>query len=323
MHVGDPLKSRPRKAAGAAEDRSAPQVPRDEGELALADFRQSIALVQTAGRIEHDLAETLRAMAREDNGVAAARRLRLADDAARAEQAAAETSERLRQRARWQAEQDDVIALSLVLEHAATLLLELAREENDVAGILSDLARGDRPELAPRRQHLAADASVAAKRAGELAYALLAEADTGAARPEEIAADSGVDPATSFGSALDQRLADLDRRIAELRQASQGRPSSDDPVHRSSEDVQWSVHQAELHCQQSAAHLLQTRQLAVEAFNRAASAHDRAADANARSAAAGIGDVAEHQKMTQFHRTAARADRQRAQELREKAANQK
>lgn len=53
--------------------------------------------------------------------------------------------------------------------------------------------------------------------------------------------------------------------------------------------------------------------LAVTAFLTAARAHHHAAEAHQRSIRAGAGDPAEHQRLTEFHRAAAEADRQRAE----------
>jgi len=199
----------------------------------LADFTRSIAVVETVRQVEEDVAETLRTLAAQAKGAVAARRLRLAEDAARGAQAAAEHGERLRQQARWWAEQ----------------------------------------------------------------------------------AGGGV----PLKSALRQRLADIDRRLAELRLAGP-KPPGDDPAARVVRDAQRCAQEAQRHCQDAVTHLLQAQQLAAEVLDRSASAHDRAAEANARSAGAGIGDVAEHNRMAAFHRAAAGADRQRAQEARILAA---
>jgi len=51
---------------------------------------------------------------------------------------------------------------------------------------------------------------------------------------------------------------------------------------------------------------------AVGALHRAAHAHSRASEAHARSIRAGVGDLAEHQRLAEFRRAAAEADRQRA-----------
>ena len=50
------------------------------------------------------------------------------------------------------------------------------------------------------------------------------------------------------------------------------------------------------------------------ALHRAARAHARASEAHEMSLRAGVGDMAEHQRLAEFHRAAAEADRQRAEE---------
>ena len=54
------------------------------------------------------------------------------------------------------------------------------------------------------------------------------------------------------------------------------------------------------------------RSAAVKAFGSAARAHHHAAEAHERSVRTGVGDLAEHQRLAEFHRAAADADRQRA-----------
>jgi len=231
---GEPRWSRrPQLKVAEEDDRSAAQAWRGGHAQMLADLTRSIAVAETARRVEEDVAETLRTLAAQGKGTVAARRLRLAEDAARGARAAAEYGERLRQQARRWA------------EHAGR--------------------------------------SVPLK------------------------------------SALHQRLADIDRRLAELQLAGP-KPRGDDPAPRMVRDAQWCAQEAQRHCQDAVTHLLQARQLAAEVLDRSAGAHDRAAEANARSAAAGIGDVAEHNRMAAVHRAAARADRQRAQEARILAA---
>jgi len=57
------------------------------------------------------------------------------------------------------------------------------------------------------------------------------------------------------------------------------------------------------------------RSAAVKAFGSAARAHHHVAEAHERSIRTGVGDVSEHRRMAEFHRAAAEADRQRAQEI--------
>ncbi|MBO0817965.1 MAG: GAF and ANTAR domain-containing protein, partial [Actinobacteria bacterium] len=55
------------------------------------------------------------------------------------------------------------------------------------------------------------------------------------------------------------------------------------------------------------------------ALHRAARAHAAASEAHERSVRARVGDMAEHQRLAEFHRVAAEADRQRAEEAESRA----
>src|SRR5262249_37708571 len=90
--------------AAEEDDHSAGRAWRGGEALTLDDFTRSIAVAATLSQVEEDLAETLRTMAAQAKGTVAARRLRLAEDAERGAQAAAEYGERLRQQARRGAE---------------------------------------------------------------------------------------------------------------------------------------------------------------------------------------------------------------------------
>jgi hypothetical protein len=116
---------------------------------------------------------------------------------------------------------------------------------------------------------------------------------------------------TELGLAISQRLADIDRRLAELRQA---RTTRLDQVTVTDEPWQARHHaqDAGRHRRDSLAHTQAVRQLLVQALLNAARAHDHAAEANERSASAGVGDIAGHRRRAEFHRAAAEADRQRA-----------
>jgi hypothetical protein len=122
------------------------------------------------------------------------------------------------------------------------------------------------------------------------------------------------DDGARLGVSISQRLAAINRRLAELREARQAeRHPATPPL-----DVLWEAQrhaaEAERHRRESIAHSLLVRQLVVQAFHNAARAHDHAAEANERSARSGIGDVAEHKRRARFHRAAAEADRQRARQ---------
>jgi len=135
---------------GAPRDaRSVRQPQRGGRRLALADFERAITAMETTGRIEMDIAATLRAMAAKDGSDAAARRRRLAEVAMRAAQVAVDHSERMRQQARECPEHADVVALWQSLEDACWLLVDLARTEELLAGILRTMAGPAGCESAP------------------------------------------------------------------------------------------------------------------------------------------------------------------------------
>ena len=71
---------------------------------ALDEVMRSIAVMEAVGRVESDLERSLRGMAAQGRAEAAARRLQLAEEAARGARAADQFSDRLQQ-ARWRAEQ--------------------------------------------------------------------------------------------------------------------------------------------------------------------------------------------------------------------------
>jgi hypothetical protein len=275
----------------------------------LADVAQSIAVVEMAGQVEDDLAETLHAMAAHATGEAAARRLRLAEDATQGARAAARIGERLREQARRWTEHADMVRLNQAVDHAARVLVQLAREENEAADTLKALDRPNGSDRAARRQ-LAAEASAAARHARDLAQALRELAKTEMAGTQSggpSAADPPDCPVLPETSRYQRRLAEIDRRLAELSQVSPKMPG-DAPVPQAARD-------AEQHLQQAVDHMLAARQLAEEGARRAASAHDRVAMALERSVEARIGNVAERKRMAAFHRDAATADRRRAQEI--------
>jgi len=281
----------------------------------LADVSRSITLIETISRVENDLAETLRRIAARDGAEAAARRLRLAEDAARGAQAAARASERLRRQSRQLSQRAELITLHEVLSHATAVLADLDRAESDLAEVLTALADCSDPDLAAQWRQLAAEASAAAQHARDRAHALrqLAQTDTARTQPGGRPAADTPDIPPRLLPSRHQRLAGIDRRLAELQQAKL-RPPGGDTAPPAAGDA---PHRA----RESAAHLRQTRQLAVQALRRAATAHDQAARVDERSARAGIGDVAEHKRKAAFHRAAARADRQRAQELHSQVAD--
>ena len=136
--------------------------------------------------------------------------------------------------------------------------------------------------------------------------------------PERIpVADTEGGPAR-LESAGHQRPATIGRRLAEPHRAEPGRPG-DDPAPQAGWDVRGFAAGGPRYWQKSAAQLRQMRQRVVDALSGAAGAHDRAAEAHERSVRAGIGDMAEHKRRAAYHRAAARASRQRAQEIHDQA----
>ena len=217
-------------------------------------------------------------------------------------------------------------ALTLAGFTRSIAVMEMAgRAEEDIAGTLRTIAAQANGTVAARRLRLAGDAVRGARAAAERGERLLQQARRWAEHADMVALRQAPDHAGTVlahtveeGAPLElafhQRLADIGRRLAELQPAGPKQQSGDDPAPRVTRDAQQCAREAQRHCQDAVAHLLQARQLATEALYRSASAHDRAAEANARSAGAGIGDVANHNHMAAFHRAAARADRQRAQQ---------
>lgn len=319
---GEPRRSgRPQVRAADQDDRTARQAWRSEHVLTPAGFKRLIAVMETTARVESGLAETLHAMAAQDTGEAGARRLRLAEDAAQGAQAAVKHSERWQQHARWWAEHTDVAALDQALEQAGKALADLARAENGIADILTRLASRNGSDLAARRRRLAAQASAAARRARDRAQALRELATTDAATahlPEQIPVADMESGLARLESAGHQRLAKADRRVAGPHRAAPERPG-DDPAPQAGRDVPGFAQEASRYWQKPAARLRQMRQRALDALSRAAGAHDRAAEAHEGSVRAGIGDMAEHKRRAAFHRAAARASRQRAQEINDQA----
>lgn len=231
-------------------------------------------------------------------------------------------TENLQQHASRRAEHADEVALRQGLDHVARVVAELARAEHEVAGTFTDLAGRNGPDLAAQYRQLAAAASAAAQRARGLAQILhrLAHEDADKTSPDGAPAAGPVAERRAVSSAH-PRLAEIEQRLAELRQARLTVPGGDSGA-REGPDPLRRTRLAHQHWQESVAHLLESRQLAAEAFGRAASAHDSAAEANARSARAGIGDVAEHRRMALLHEAAADADRQQAEKIRDQARDQ-
>jgi hypothetical protein len=122
------------------------------------------------------------------------------------------------------------------------------------------------------------------------------------------------DDGASLAVSISKRLADINRRLAELREARQTQRHPPTAPAELLWGAQRHAAEADRHRRESIAHSQLVRQLVVQAFHNAARAHDHAAEANERSVRSGIGDIAEHERRARFHRAAAEADRQRARQ---------
>jgi hypothetical protein len=131
---------------------------------------------------ERDIAETLQDMATHGEGKTAARRRQLAEDAIQGAHEVDKRRERLQQLAEQWSEHASVVTLHQLLAHAASVLTELARTEQDIADTFSDLAHHDSSLLAAQRRQLAkaaaADAQSARNRAQDLQQLVRASAST-------------------------------------------------------------------------------------------------------------------------------------------------
>lgn len=94
-----------------------------------ANLRRCISLIETAEAVENDVARTLRAITARDPGEMAQGQVRLADEAARGAQAAAQRGARLKEQAR------------LCAEHADDVLADLERRKADRQTLLDELPR--------------------------------------------------------------------------------------------------------------------------------------------------------------------------------------
>ena len=177
--------SRPASLAGAAaeEVRSRRQAWRGEHAHMEGDLIRTVSLLEAIARVEEDVARTLRAMATVDGSPSAERRLRLAEEAVKGAHAAIERSEHLQRHAQTWQEHVEAVRLRQALERAGGLLADLARAENDIAGILTEMAAEDGTELAAQREKLANQALAGARRADARARALRELAAANTARP--------------------------------------------------------------------------------------------------------------------------------------------
>src|SRR5262249_56684349 len=113
------------------------------------------------------------------------------------------------------------------------------------------------------------------------------------------------------GDSIEKRLAEIEQRLVELRQARPARPDQ-----RTAMELllaaQRHAADADRHWQESVARTPLVCQLVVQAFHNAAPPHDHAAEASERSAGIGIGDVAASRRRAELTRAAAEADRSQA-----------
>ncbi len=166
------LASQAQDEAAERDLRSGRRASHGDHALVPGDFARAMALMETVSQTEQDIADTLRVMAEMDGSEAAARRLRLAGDAVKGAQQAAEHAEQLhRQADRW-ARRADVIALLRSLRHAGEVLADLARTEKDIGDTLTSLASRSRPDEAAQLRQLAEQASAGAQRAEDRARSL-------------------------------------------------------------------------------------------------------------------------------------------------------
>ncbi len=130
-----------------------------------SELTVTMTLMATAAQIERQIAKTLRSMAGHEEDKIAARRRRLAEDAIEGARQADKRHQHLQQLARQWAEHADEVTLHRLLAHAAHVLTDLARTEQDIADTFNSLAGQDGPALAAQRRRLAATAAANARAA--------------------------------------------------------------------------------------------------------------------------------------------------------------
>jgi hypothetical protein len=152
-----------------------------------ATLRVTMALMVTIARTERNVAETLQDMAARSKGKAAARRRKLAEEAIEGAHEAERRLAHLQDLAQRWDEHADVITLHQLLAHAASVLTDLARTEQEIADTFTSLASQDSSALAAQRRQLAAAAAADARNAQDRARDLHQLAQTSAARtrPEQ------------------------------------------------------------------------------------------------------------------------------------------
>jgi len=142
----------------------------------------SMTLMEEIACTERGIAETLADMATHDEGKRAARRRKLAEDAIEGAREADRRRAQLQQLAERWSEHAGVVTLHRLLAHAASVLAELARTEQDIADTFTGLAHHDGSPLAAQRRQLAQAAAADAHNARNRAQDLHQLASTSAAR---------------------------------------------------------------------------------------------------------------------------------------------
>jgi hypothetical protein len=113
---------------------------------------------------------------------------------------------------------------------------------------------------------------------------------------------------------IERRLAAIRQRRSELAQATPNAPAGGTQLNPLQAAQRW-AREADQRRRDSTARAGRVRQGLVSAFYRAARSHERTAEVLERAVRERWGDVAGHQRMAEFHRAAALADRQRAAEF--------
>src|SRR5215469_2050640 len=146
-----------------------------------ATLRVSVTLMEEIASTERGIAETLGDMATRTEGERAARRRKLAADAIEGAREADRRRAQLQHLAEQWSEHASVGTLHQLLAHAASVLTELARTEQDIADTFTGLAHYGSP-LAEQRRQLAKAAAADAHNARNRAQDLHRLARTSAAR---------------------------------------------------------------------------------------------------------------------------------------------
>jgi len=118
--------------------------------------------------------------------------------------------------------------------------------------------------------------------------------------------DSEPGPLPDRRREIDARLDAIRVRLRELRARDW------DAVRSRTADLGDRLEAAQRYAAEAHAAAVEVLASSAEAFRKAAEAHERVAIVHERAAAAGIGDVGKHDRQAALHRSAAAADRRRA-----------